>query len=107
MTFSEYQEKAIATLTVEENLETYLTLGLVGEAGEIAEKVKKIIRNEQGNFATLDPSDMKRELGDVLWYLSALARTLGIDLDDVAETNLAKLLDRKARGTINSTGDYR
>lgn len=107
MTFSEYQEKAISLLTVEKNLEAYLTLGLVGEAGEIAEKVKKIIRNEQGDFAKLNRDDIKRELGDVLWYLSALAQNLNIDLDDVATTNLNKLFDRKARGTINSTGDYR
>jgi NTP pyrophosphatase (non-canonical NTP hydrolase) len=111
MTFNEYQEKAITTLTVHEggevNLIAYLTLGLVGESGEIAEKVKKIIRNEGGDFSKLDRADIQKELGDVLWYLSALARTLDLELGDVAQTNLTKLFDRKARGVIKSTGDNR
>ncbi len=111
MTFDEYQKQAAATLTISENGElnliAYLTLGLVGESGEIAEKVKKIIRNEKNDFSKLDREDIKKELGDVLWYLSTLARSLDINFNDVAETNLTKIADRKARGVINSTGDNR
>lgn len=111
MTFDDYQERASTTLTLDEtkelNLIAYLTLGLVGESGEIAEKVKKIIRNEAADFSKLDRDDIKRELGDVLWYLSTLSRTLGISFEDVADTNLKKLADRKARGVIASTGDNR
>lgn len=111
MNCNEYQQRASTTLTVgdtqQTSLITYLTLGLTGESGEIAEKVKKILRNEAGDFSKLDREDIKRELGDVLWYLSTLAGALDIDLDDVATTNLAKLADRKQRGVIKSTGDNR
>ena len=111
MKFDDYQKQARTTLTVSDDnglaLPAYLTLGLVGETGEIAEKVKKIIRNEGGDFSKLDREDIKRELGDVLWYLSAFAGTFDISLDDIASTNLQKLFDRQKRDAINSTGDYR
>lgn len=111
MTFNEYQKQAITTLTIDEgaglNLIAYMTLGLAGETGEIAEKIKKIIRNHEGDFSKLDKEDMTKELGDVLWYLSALSTQLGIDLGEVAKVNLAKINDRKQRGVINSTGDNR
>ncbi len=110
MNFNDYQKQARTTFTVDKNTETqiiYLTLGLVGESGEIAEKIKKIIRNEAGDFSKLDLDDIKREIGDVLWYVSTLSNTLGLNLEDVAATNLAKLADRKKRKAIDSTGDYR
>ncbi|NCU30555.1 hypothetical protein EOL73_04470 [Candidatus Saccharibacteria bacterium] len=110
MNFNDYQKQAKTTLTVNKDLTTqiiYLALGLVGESGEIAEKIKKIIRNEDGDFEKLDREDIKRELGDVLWYLAMLADTLELKFDDVAAANLSKLADRKQRGVVNSTGDYR
>lgn len=83
----------------------YPVLGLVGEAGEIANKVKKISRDE------LDPEslkdDIKAELGDVLWYLAAVATEFDIDLDEVGRNNLAKLANRKARDVIRGSGDNR
>lgn len=109
MNFNDYQTQAKTTNTMtDSNLAPlYFTLGLTGEAGEIAEKVKKIVRNHDGDFSKLDREDMARELGDVLWYLSMLADTFGVSLNEVAEKNLAKLADRKDRGVIRSTGDYR
>lgn len=85
----------------------YFTLGLTGEAGEIAEKIKKVIRNHDGDYTKLDREDLTKELGDVMWYLAMLADTFDIELDDVARANIAKLADRKNRGVIKSTGDYR
>ena len=79
-------------------------LGLCGEAGEVAEKVKKNIRD--GASPTFK-EDMKKELGDVLWYISALARDLDIDLDTIAQMNLQKLKDRQERNQIQGSGDNR
>jgi NTP pyrophosphatase (non-canonical NTP hydrolase) len=84
----------------------YTGLGLVNEAGEYAGKVKKMIRGDY----ILNPESREKlasELGDVLWYLAACADTLGYSLELVAENNLAKLADRKARGVISGDGDNR
>lgn len=109
MTFTEYQAAAETTNTISDSaiLPLYTTLGLNGEAGEIAEKIKKIIRDKGGDFSQLDKADIIKELGDVLWYLAMLARSLDISLDDVATTNVEKLASRKARGVIQGSGDER
>lgn len=83
----------------------YATLGLAGEAGELANKVKKILRGDPRGWDTREA--MISELGDVLWYVAALAGELGISLDDVATLNLAKLADRASSGTIKGDGDNR
>jgi NTP pyrophosphatase (non-canonical NTP hydrolase) len=103
MTFNEYQEKASKTAIYSEQFKLiYPALGLAGEAGEVAEKVKKLIRD-----GTLQVEDLKKELGDVIWYVSALASDLQINLDDVANTNIEKLQSRQARGVIGGNGDNR
>jgi len=79
------------------------TLGLVGEAGEVAEKVKKIFRD--GNSA--DKDQIKKELGDVLFYVTALGGYFGITLDDILTHNVNKLEDRKNRGVLRGEGDNR
>lgn len=110
MTFDEYQKKAKTTSTIDPKSVTapyYFALGLNGEAGEIAEKLKKVIRNHNNDISQLDLEDFKKELGDVLWYVTMMSEQVGLTLDDIAKTNLAKLADRKTRGVINSTGDYR
>jgi len=101
--FKEYQELAAKTaIYPEEYRIVYPALGLAGESGEVAEKVKKYIRD--GN---LDRDLLAKELGDVLWYVSALSRDLGIDLDDVASRNIDKLRSRAERGTLRGSGDSR
>lgn len=80
----------------------YTALGLSGEAGEASEKVKKLIRD--GKF---DKSLTLKELGDVLWYLTAMTREMGYELSDVAEVNIVKLLDRQERGQLQGSGDTR
>ena len=85
----------------------YPTLGLCGEAGEVADKVKKVIRDRQGSFDAAVIDDLRLELGDVLWYVSQLASELGLDLDQIAEANLEKLASRAARNVIGGSGDRR
>ena len=103
MRFNEYQEEASKTAIYPEQYKiVYPALGLAGEAGEVAEKVKKHIRD-----GVLNVDDLKKELGDVLWYLAAIASDLGLNLDDVAEANLQKLRSRQARGVISGNGDNR
>ena len=89
----------------------YPALGLVGEAGEVAEKVKKLWRN-QGKMAAdacspEERRELAKEIGDVLWYIQAFAGELGMSLAQIAEMNSRKLLDRAARNVINSAGDNR
>jgi NTP pyrophosphatase (non-canonical NTP hydrolase) len=103
MNFSDYQKLALRTAIYPKELGLYYTaLGLSGETGEVAEKVKKLIRD-----GTIDRSAMVKEMGDVLWYLSALSRELGLDLQDVAEANIQKLANRSEKGTLQGSGDNR
>lgn len=81
----------------------YTSLGLTGESGEVAEKIKKWIR--KGN--ELDKRAVVKELGDVLWYVTATAKELGYSLQDVAQINTVKLLERKRLGVLNGEGDNR
>lgn len=113
MTFDEYQKKAITT-DAYGGKGDFLSiafinkvLGLAGESGEVADKVKKLQRNKDGRINQTDVQELSKELGDVLWYLSAIAHYLGVSLDDLAQQNLEKLFDRKARGVIKSKGDNR
>ena len=85
----------------------YPTLGLCGEAGEVADKVKKVLRDQNGCFSDAVKQSLLLELGDVLWYLAQLASELGFELDQVAEANLEKLASRAARNVISGSGDHR
>ena len=100
MTFDEYQIKAKQTAIYDHPI-IYPTLGLCGESGEVAEKVKKHLRDG----TSLD--ELKKELGDVLWYLSAIASDLNLSLNDIAITNVDKLQSRMERGKIQGSGDNR
>jgi len=82
-------------------------LGLVGEAGEVADKYKKIIRDKASVVSADDRAALVQELGDVLWYVATLARYLGVGLDEVATLNVAKLSDRLTRHLIQGEGDNR
>ncbi len=109
MTFDEYQQQSKATAQYSDFVPpwVYLAFGLAGETGEVVDKLKKVVRNNNGVFSSDDKLGIKKELGDVLWYMSQLCEELGLSLDDVAQTNRAKLEDRKARGVIKSRGDNR
>lgn len=86
----------------------YPALGLAGETGEVCEKIKKRIRDADGDFTDEEfQKNIKKELGDVLWYVANLSSDLGISLANVAETNLVKLYDRKKRNVIGGSGDNR
>lgn len=109
--FAEYQSNSARTaIYPRARALEYVSLGLVGEAGEVANKVKKIIRDGgyAGGAVTADQaSAIAAEMGDVLWYLAALSREIGVDLGAVAQANLEKLESRLERGTIQGSGDNR
>ena len=85
----------------------YPTLGLTGEAGEVANKVKKIIRDDGNKINEGLVQEISAEIGDCLWYISVLADDIGIKLSDIANANLIKLANRKEKGTIHGSGDTR
>lgn len=85
----------------------YPTLGLCGEAGEVADKVKKVLRDQGGDFSSAHKQAIALELGDVLWYVAQLADELGFSLQAIAELNLEKLQSRAARNVISGSGDDR
>ena len=99
--FNAYQRSA-ATTAIYTDKVVYPALGLVGEAGEVANKVKKIIRDGK-----MDKAALAAEIGDCLWYIAALCRDLNVDMGEVAKSNLDKLYDRKQRGTLQGSGDKR
>jgi len=110
MTLDEYQKKALTTVISSDNEFRDLlhwVLGINGEAGEIAEKVKKIIRDKDGKVSEKDKEEMAKEVGDVLWYLAVFAHHLGVPFEKIARQNLDKLQSRKARGVLGGTGDNR
>ncbi len=109
MDFPEYQQKALQTARypVIGDRVIYPTLGLTNEAGEVAGKIKKIFRDKGGVVSAADREALKDELGDVLWYLAQVATELDLSLDEIAQRNIAKLLDRLARGRIHGDGDNR
>lgn len=105
MNFDEYQAW-VRSISIFPNPDTnleYPTLGLCGEAGEIANKVKKV----QRDGATLDGDALADEVGDALWYVAALANVLGVRLSDIAARNVEKLESRKARDMLKGSGDRR
>ena len=109
MEMNEYQSLAKKTAVypdVGSNI-IYPTLGLAGEAGETANKVKKIIRDSGGKINNETRELLKEEIGDVLWYVSQLAVELGVSLEEIASANLTKLASRQKRNNISGSGDRR
>lgn len=109
MNFNEYQIEARKTAlypNIEKNL-WYPTLGLCGECGEVAEKIKKIFRDTNGLVTQEKKNEIQKELGDVLWYLSNLSSELEISLDNVAQTNIEKLKKRQNNNKLHGSGDNR
>jgi NTP pyrophosphatase (non-canonical NTP hydrolase) len=109
MLISEYQELSRRTATYPgagDNI-VYPTLGLAGEAGEVAEKVKKLLRDDDGVMDDERREALAGELGDVLWYVAQVATEAGLDLEEIAQGNLDKLLSRQRRGVLSGSGDSR
>lgn len=110
MKFREYQEKATKTALYPRVADygwVYPALGLANEAGEVNGKLKKVIRDNNGILDDERRNEISKELGDVLWYIAQLATELEIDLDEVAEANIAKLASRQERGVLKGSGDNR
>jgi len=113
LTMNDYQAE-VATTAIYKWPLIYPALGLANEAGEVLGKIKKLIRDndvrfDQGNkeLSAAQRITIAAEVGDVLWYAAAISRDLGISLNEVAQMNLDKLADRKARGVIGGSGDTR
>ena len=109
MDLNQYQDKSRETARYPNlgNNAIYPTLGLAGEAGEVADKVKKVLRDKDGFFDERTKESIKLELGDVLWYIAQLSSELGFDLEQVARSNIEKLASRSLRGRISGEGDDR
>lgn len=108
MTLNDYQQKALETAVYDEEFKIiYPTLGMAGEAGEVADKVKKIIRDNDLQFTQDKKTEIIKEVGDVLWYCATLSHDLGFTLEEVAQTNVDKLRSRKDRNMIGGSGDNR
>ena len=106
LSFNEYQKRADKTAVYppEKGFE-YLATGIAAEAGEVAGLISKGIRGD--NLGMVAEDDLVKEIGDVLWFVAQLASHMDIDLEEVAEKNLAKLEDRQKRGVIKGSGDDR
>jgi len=109
MNFEEYQKLSRGTVIYPRKGKNFIypTLGLAGEAGEVAEKIKKVIRDKDANIDDAVRDNIAKELGDVLWYLSQLATELNLSLDEIASLNIKKLYSRKERGQLHGNGDNR
>ena len=108
MNFAYYQESAEKTAIYDRKYAMfYPELGLAGEAGEVAEKVKKLFRDQDGEFDQIWKLELTEEIGDVLWYLAAICRDFDIKLETAARLNLEKLASRQKRGKLTGSGDNR
>lgn len=110
MTFNEYQKQALTTLVRNPDPlmdKTIMAMGISGEAGEVLEKWKKIVAYKNGVVEDEDLELLKKELGDVVWYIAVLADSLGLTLEEVMQLNVDKLKDRAKRNKIMGSGDNR
>lgn len=115
MNLNDYSQKALRTDLFDPKQELDVLdagfleklLGLVGESGEIAEKIKKIIRDQDAKITDEQRKDLMKELGDVLWYVNSITVRLGFTLEEVAQANIDKLASRKKRNLISGSGDNR
>ncbi len=113
MKIDDYAQQAITTLSSDyaygdANAQLMgMVLGLGGESGEVLEKFKKLLRDHQGTITEEDKQAIIKELGDILWYVTAVAHLLGSSLEEVARRNNAKLASRQQRGQLRGSGDDR
>lgn len=108
MNLNDYQREAMKTAEYpKEHGLYYVALGLAGEAGEISNQAKKILRDDNNILTNKRAEAMVKELGDVLWYVAMVADELDVDLEEVAKINIEKLTKRDEAGTIKGDGDNR
>ncbi len=109
MEFNEYQKKSRKTAIYPQAGKNFIypTLGLAGESGEVAEKIKKVIRDKEGIIDEETRKAVEKELGDVLWYVTQIATELNLTMDEIAEHNIEKLYSRLERNKIKGNGDNR
>ena len=113
MKIDDYVQQAITTLSSDyaygdANAQLMgMVLGLGGESGEVLEKFKKLLRDQQGTITEADKQAIIKELGDILWYVTAVAHLLGSSREEVAQRNNAKLASRQQRGQLQGSGDDR
>ena len=110
MTFDDYQKQALTTAIKNSDPlmdKTIWAMGVVGEAGEVIEKWKKIVAYRGGTISPEDTAELSKELGDVVWYIAVLADSLGLSLDEVMQQNVQKLADRQKRDVLKGAGDNR
>lgn len=109
MELNQYQESALKTAIYPNRGSNFIypALGLVGEAGEVAEKFKKLIRDENGVLTESTREKIAFEVSDVAWYLAVLASELGYTLEEICQMNLDKLASRQQRGVLSGSGDNR
>lgn len=110
MTFDEYQKQALTTAHTNPDPlmnKTIWAMGVAGEAGEVLEKWKKIVAYKEGKVSEEDLAGLKKELGDVVWYVAVLAESLGVSFEEVMQLNVEKLKDRQKRNIIKGAGDNR
>ena len=108
MSIKEYQEFCKTTAIYDDKYKMiYPTLGLSSEVGEFCGKYKKILRDKHGDMTSEDIYEMEKELGDIYWYLQAIATDLGLDSEEIIKKNIEKLSSRKERNVISGSGDNR
>jgi len=106
MNFDNYQDQASKTAIYKHEV-IYPALGLANEAGEVLGKIKKVLRDNDGDFTPEKREEIGEEIGDVLWYIAALSRDLDLCLNGLAQRNLNKLNSRLSRGVLGGSGDNR
>jgi len=109
MDFNEYQKESRKTAIYPRKGKNFVypVLGLVGESGEVAEKIKKVLRDNNGIVGEKQKQEIKKELGDVLWYIAQIATELGLSFDEIASFNIKKLKSREKRNKVHGSGDNR
>lgn len=108
MELTDYQISALETAVYPEQYNIiYPALGMAGEAGEVADKVKKVIRDNNSQFTEEKKREIAKEIGDVLWYCAVLAHDIGFSLEEVGRMNIDKLKSRQKRGKLSGSGDNR
>lgn len=114
MQINDYSDQAISTdlynregQPIDSHAMLEKVFGLVGEAGEVAEKFKKLLRDKNGEATDEDKKELAKELGDILWYINSVGIYLGFSLEEIAQINLDKVLSRKSRGVTKGSGDNR